>query len=166
MSNATNQQVNIIFGKAGSGKSKIVRKLVKDDGAYSFSYNDTIVPGFCDVKQISELYEFLAGKELTDEANAYIRGGNETSTSATAGETVLLQFCYEVCSLLNMEEPFHTIIFDGVPATFDEKIIENIISLICYLKDQGFTVYFVTSKDKRKEKFEEIFGEDLGKILT
>jgi len=166
MSNTTTQQVNVIYGKPGSGKSKLVRKLVKENKAYSFSYNDTIIPGFCDIKQIAELYEFLSGKELTTEATAYINGGDENSTSATAEETVLLQFCYEVCSLLNMDEPFRTIIFDGVPATFDDAIVENIIALIRYLKDQGFTVYFVTSKNKRKEKLEEIFGKDLGKILT
>lgn len=166
MFNSTTKQVNVIYGKPGSGKSKLVRKLVKECGAYSFSYNDTIVPGFCDIKQIAELYEFLSGKVLTDEASAYINGGDEDATAATAEETILLQFCYEVCALLNMDEPFHTIIFDGLPATFDDNIVDNIISLIRYLRDQDFTIYFVTSKDKRKEKFEEIFGEDLGKILT
>ena len=51
MSNSTTQQVNVIFGKPGSGKSKIVRNLVKEQNAYAFSYHDTIVPDFCDFNQ-------------------------------------------------------------------------------------------------------------------
>ena len=166
MSKTTTQQVNIIFGAPGSGKSKLVRNLVKEQGAYSLSYNDTIVPDFCNFEQLSELYEFISGKPLTDETAAYIRGGDENRTAATPEETVLVQFCYEICSILNMDEPFHTIIFDGVPSTFDDKIIRNIISLISYLKEQELTIYFVTSKENRKKMFEEIFGEELGQILT
>jgi len=165
MSNVSTQQVNIIYGAPGSGKSKIVRNLVKESGAYSFSYSDTIVPDFCDINQISELYEFLSGKKLTDETAAYIRGGDENTTSATPEETVLIQFCYEVCSLLNMEEPFKIIIFDGLPATFDNYVARNFVSLVNYLKAQNFIIYFVTSKETRKKMFEEIFGEDLGQIL-
>lgn len=166
MSNSTAQNVNVIFGKPGSGKSKLVREILKNHKSYSFSYNDTIIPNFCDDEQIKELFEFLSGKEISKCATAILKGEDTSCYKAEESEIVLLQFCYELCSLINMEEPFKTIIFDGVPKTFDDVIMKNIVSLIKYLKDSGYTVYFVTSKENRKKMFEETFGDELFKILT
>lgn len=166
MSNTTTQQVNVIYGTPGSGKSKLVRKLVKEHNAYSFSYKDTIIPDFCDFNKIKELYEFLSGEAIPEEATTFFEGGDNTFFKVESSKIVLLQFCYEFCCLINMEEPFKLIIFDGVPKTFGDTIMKNIVKLVGYLQNNGFTVYFVTSKHERLKLFENYFGNEINKIFT
>ena len=143
--------VNLIYGKPGSGKSKMVRSLLNETNGYSFRYEDTFSQQFCDKGKAIELYEFLTGKTFTEDMSI--------------ADQVMFQFSYEVLSILDMDEPFKTLFFDGLPSSFDETIFENILGLISYLSSQGFTVYFVTSREHRKERFDQVF-KDSYKMLS
>lgn len=162
----TASQVNLIYGRPGTGKSRIVRKLAEEKGSYVFSYADTIIPEFCNKTQISELYALLSGTEISEEIVSILDGKTLPSTAANCADTVLLQFCYEIAQIFNMEEPFSTLIFDGVPATFDNAVLSNLVEFIRYLNNSGYTIYFVTSKPERVKMFEETFGHTLNMITT
>lgn len=161
----TKQNVNVIYGKPATGKSVIVRKLVKEEGGYSFSYNNRIVPEFCNKEHISKLYTFLSGKKLPSEFSAFF-DDNLDNVQFDISAIALLQFCYELSSIVNMEEPFKLLIFDGVPSTFDDEVLSKLLFIIEYLKDNGYTIYFVTSKLSRLEMFKNRFKDELGEILT
>lgn len=143
-----NANINLIYGTNGSGKSRLIRDLMKKDGSYLFTFYAPFAMETCNKESVEEMYKFLKGEEI----------GKLDILSFS--EKVLLQFCYEIISILEMDEPFNKLFIDGFPCIFDKNIFVNILSLFRNLSDQGFKIYFSTNKITEAIIFKNFFSNE------
>lgn len=141
-------KIQLIYGKNGSGKSKLIRNLMNKQGSYLFSFEDNFSKGFVNQEAVEDMYHTLRGKKLNPQI------------PMSFSEKVILQFCYELQSILEMEVPFKRLFIDGFPCSLDNDILSNFLALFEQLSHDNFKLTLTTCDSAVKDNTLNFFGDD------
>lgn len=139
--------IQLIYGDNGSGKSQLVRELMKRRGSYLFNFNDYFSQNYVDREKVEDMFKNLTGKSLSD------------ITSPSYSQKNILMFCYELEAIMEMQEPYSKLFIDELPFEVDKSTMNNFLELFSYLSDLDFKVTFTTCKKYVKDLFTEYFKD-------
>lgn len=139
--------IQLIYGSNGSGKSQMVRDLMKKKGSYMFSFNDCFSKDFINQENAKDMFSMLTGKDIND------------ITSPSFSESSILLFCYELESILEMDEPYNRLFIDGFPFEMDTDTLVNFLALFNFLDSIGFKITVTTCKKDVRDKCIEYYGD-------
>lgn len=140
-------RITLIFGKNGSGKSELVRELMKKKGSYLFQFNDHFSENFVDKEKAQHMFHMLTGKAIAD------------IVSPSFSEETIMLFCYELEAILEMQRPYCRLFIDGFPFEMDTKTLYNFIELFEYLASLDIKVTITTCKENVRDHFVSYFGD-------
>lgn len=140
--------VQLIYGANGSGKSKMVRDLMRKKGSYIFKFNDYFSQEYVNRENVEEMFSMLTGKEVSE------------IVSPSHSERSILLFCYELEAILEMEEPYTRLFIDGFPFGMDVATMNNFLSLFSFLDSRNFKVTVTTCNEELRDRFVEYFEDD------
>lgn len=138
--------IQLIYGANGSGKSQMVRELMKKKQSYLFTFNDCFSKGFVNENAAEDMFSILTGMAFSD------------ITSPSFSERKIMLFCYELEAILEMEEPYTRLFIDGFPFELDTTTLDCFIALFSYLASTGFKITLTTCKRDIRDRFVEYFG--------
>ncbi len=139
--------IQLIYGSNGSGKSQLVRDLMKKKGSYLFCFNDCFSKDFIDQENAHNIFTLLTNKYLSD---IEVLSDSEKS---------ILLFCYELEAILEMDEPYNKLFIDGFPFAIDAKTLDNFFLLFDFLESIGFKVTVTTCKKEIRNRYIEFYGD-------
>lgn len=142
-----NLNVHLIFGGNGSGKSKLIRQLIKrKSNSYLFTFKDSFSEAYYnEIDAVNDMYAQITGHKLNPK--------RQLSYSQSA----ILQFCYELYSITCMKEPFTRLYIDGLPCKLDTRIFLNFLTVLDNLTQQGYKICFSTNQLDEAQAFKEFF---------
>lgn len=139
--------IQLIYGANGSGKSQMVRELMKKKKSYLFGFNDTFSQDFVNVENAYSTFRMITGKEVSD------------IISPSYSEKAIMLFCYELEAILEMDEPYNRLFIDGFPFDMDVETLDNFLELFNFLASIGFKVTVTTCKKEIRDRCLEYYGE-------
>lgn len=139
--------IQLIYGANGSGKSQMIRELMKKKGSYLFSFNDTFSKDFINAENAYTTFQILTGKEFSE------------VVSPSYSEKAILLFSYELEAILEMEEPYKRLFIDGFPFEMDVETLDNFLELFSFLASIGFKITVTTCKKDIRDRCLEHYGE-------
>lgn len=139
--------IQLIYGANGSGKSQMVRDLMKKKGSYMFTFNDCFSKDFINQENAKDMFSMLTGKELND------------IVSPSFSESSILLFCYELEAILEMDEPYNRLFIDGFPFEMDDETLVNFLALFSFLNSIGFKITVTTCKEDIRDRCIEYYGD-------
>ncbi len=140
--------IQLIYGSNGSGKSQLVRKLMKKQGSYLFGFNDYFSQNYVNREKVEDMFKNLTGKSLSD------------ITSSNYSQKSILMFCYELEAIMEMQEPYSKLFIDEIPFEIDNSTVNNFLELFSDLSNHNFKVTFTTCKKYIKDFFTEYFKDN------
>lgn len=139
--------IQLIYGANGSGKSQMVRELMKKKGSYLFGFNDYFSQDFINRDNAENMFNMLTGKEAS------------LIISPSYSETAIMMFCYELEAIMEMEEPYNRLFIDGFPFEMDIETLDNFLALFNFLNSIGFKVTVTTCKKDIRDRCLEFYGD-------
>lgn len=139
--------IQLIYGKNGSGKSQMVRDLMKKKGSYLFGFNDCFSKDFINQENAHNMFNIITGNEISD------------IVSPSFSENAILLFCYELEAILEMDEPYNRLFIDGFPFEMDNKTLVNFLSLFNFLDSIGYKITITTCKEYIRDTCVQFYGD-------
>lgn len=139
--------VQLIYGANGSGKSKMLREMMKKKGSYLFKFNDSFSKDFVNYENAENMFSMLTGKSISD------------IHTPSYSESLIILFCYELEAILEMEEPYQRLFIDGFPFELDTATLDNFIALFDFLDSINFRVTLTTCKKSIRNRFLQYYGD-------
>lgn len=137
--------VQLIYGANGSGKSQMVQKLAKETDGYLFKFCRNTRRHQVNQSSMADMFHMLTSKLTTD------------IVSHSFSEKSLLLFCYELESLLEMDELYGDLFIDEFPCDMDTFTSYNFFGLLSYLNSLNMNVTVTTCRKDFRDKFAEYF---------
>lgn len=138
--------IQLIYGANGSGKSQMVRELMKKKRSYQFTFDDCFSKDFVNREIAEDTFSILTGMAYSD------------IISPSFSEEKIMLFCYELEAILEMEEPYTRLFIDGFPFELDTTTLDCFIALFSSLTSLGFKITLTTCKQEIRDRFIEYFG--------
>lgn len=140
--------IQLIYGANGSGKSKMVRNLMRKKGSYLFKFNDYFSQDYVNKECAESMFTMLTGKNVSEIA------------FPSYSERIVLMFCYELEAILEMEEPYTRLFIDGFPCTLDKSLVDGFLNLFLFLNVLEFKVTVTTCDKSIRDRCVEYFENE------
>lgn len=131
--------IQLIYGANGSGKSQMVRYLMKKKGSYLFQFNDYFAQDYVNKDYAESMFTMLTGKKVSD------------ILFLSHSQRIILMFCYELEAILEMEQPYTRLFIDGFPCVLDKSIVEGLLNLFLFLDTLDFKITITTCNKDIKD---------------
>lgn len=139
--------IQLIYGANGSGKSQVVRDLMKKKGSYLFTFNDYFSKDFVNRENADNMFYMITHKYISD------------IVSPTHSEKLIMLFCYELEAIMEMEEPYNRLFIDGFPFEMDSKTFDNFLELFNFLDSIGFKITLATRNKAIRDRCLDYYGD-------